>query len=416
MKIEFSEHGIKFEGEIKDQIILQVLEESSKEQALEEAFMELLLLGSRVKDVIQTTATTQLLAKSVEDVQSGLKDLEEEHKEFLRELMEEISGEDSSSTINLVKRLKDWGQEFDRKLALEFDDSNSAGALAKIKEAVDSYIAQRESAIASLLSLQDSNDPFSPRPLKEVFDKTQEVLNKLMERDATKKASRRASKKGTDFESAVYNIIQAIADEYEDLADDPGRQKTVGADGNDEGDITVDYRFDSISNVSGKLVIEAKHHESSKSKPALLQELEKGVSNRVADYGILVTNESGYKLNGGFPFWEDWGNRRAILVLEDDFENLDEDKIRFAYLLAKARIRDIRANLDAETLEMVGEQISTINSSFTRLRQIRSTRTQALTALEEMLTHITFLEDHVGKELEKLHAQITSTAQSVDEF
>lgn len=415
MKLQFSEGGIKFEGELRDAIIVQVLEESSKEQSLEDAFVEILLLGSRVKDVIQTTATTQLLAKSVEDVQARLRGLEDKHQEFLRELMEEISSEESNSDINLIKRLRDWGQEFDRKLALEFDSSNSAGAVAKIKQAVESYISERESAIASLLSLQESSDPFSPRPLKEVFDKTQEVLNKLIERDVTKKASRKTSKKGNDFESAVFNIIQAIADEYADVADDTGRQHLIGVDGNDEGDITVDFRFDSISNVSGRLVLEAKHHEEPKSKPALLKELQKGVSNRKADYGILVTNESGYTLKGGFPFWEDWGNKQAILVVEDDFENIDEDKIRFAYLLAKARVRDIRANLDAETLEMVGEQIATINSSFTRLSWIKSTRTQAASALDEMITHIDYLAANVGKELEKLHSQITSNTKPTSE-
>jgi hypothetical protein len=412
MEVKLSPDRLEFAGEIREPVILQVLHESSKDQSPGEAFLELLMLGSRVKDVIQTTATTQLLAKSVEEVQSGLKGLEEDHKEFLRELMEEISSEDSNSQINLVKRLRDWGQEFDRKLALEFDDSNSQGAVAKIKVAVDSYIAERESAIASLLSLQESSDPFSPRPLKEVYDKTQEVLNKLLEREATKKTARTNTKKGNDFESAVFSIIQAIADEYEDVADDTGRQKLIGADGNDEGDITVEYRFDSISNVTGRLVIEAKHHVSPKSKPSLLQELEKGVSNRAADYGILVTNESGYNLNSSFPFWEDWGNRRAILVLEDDFENLDEDKIRFAYLLAKARVRDIRANLDAETLEMVGEQVATIKSSFARLTQIKSARTQAVSALNDMLSHIEYLETGVGQKLAELHERITSTTKT----
>lgn len=112
MKLEFSGEVIKLEGEIKDPIILQGLQESSKGQSLEDAFMELLLLGSRVKDVIQTTATTQLLAKSVEDVKAGLEQLETNHVDFLRSLMEELSSEDSNSDIALVRRLRDWAQAF----------------------------------------------------------------------------------------------------------------------------------------------------------------------------------------------------------------------------------------------------------------------------------------------------------------
>lgn len=415
LRVEFGNSGIFFEGFTDDSVLVQVLQEAIKEQTPEEAFLEILTLGSRVKDVIQTTATTQLLAKSVEDVQIGLKSLEEGHRDFLIELMEEISDEESNSDINLIRRLKDWSVEFDRKLALEFDSNNSSGVINKIKQAVDSYIAERESAVANLLSLEASSDPLSPRPLKSVYDKTQDILDKLIERDAKKSASRTNSKKGNDFEEAVYNIIQAMSDEYGDVSDNPGQQKAIGADGNDEGDITVEYRFDLISNVSGKLVIEAKHHGAPKSKPKLLEELEKGVSNREADYGILVTNESGYKLTGGFPFWEDWGNRRAILVLEDDFENLSEDKIRFAYLLAKARIRDIQANLDSETLEMVGEQISTIKTSFERIKQIKGVHTTAVGALGEMLNHISYLEINVGQKLKELHDQITKSPDSSEE-
>lgn len=415
MKVTINGGTVRIEGELHDEFLRQVLEESSKDQSVEEAFGEILLLGAKVKEVILTTATTQLLAKSVEDVKAGLEQLETNHGEFLRGLMEELASEDSSSDVALVRRLREWAQAFDRKLETEFDDTNSAGTVAKIKAAVDKHLAQRESELANLLSLTPDPHAMSPRPLKDVFDKTQEILTKLTERDAVKKSSRVKARTGNDFESAVYDVIQSIADEYQDLADDPGRQKLPGVDGNHEGDITVEYRFDSISSISGKLVLEAKFHNSPKSKPSLLLELGKGISNREADYGILVTNESGYKLSGDFPFWEDWGNRRAILVVEDDFENLNEDKIRFAYLLAKARIRDLRANLDADTLEQVVEQIATINKSFAAIRQVKSTHTTASTALAEMVGHIGYLEKHVGEELSSLHSKITRSGNKDSE-
>lgn len=412
--MELSIHGdvLKIQGQIEDAVLVQILTESAKERPIEDAFLEIVLLGAKVKEVIQTTATTQLLAKSVDDVREGLERLETDHEEFLRALLAEISDDSSESEINLMKKLRDWRAEFDEKLHLEFDDKNSESAVAKIKAAVDSYLTKRESAIASLLSLNEPEDSLVPRPLKQVYDKAQAILDKLNEDKGAKKAGRGAAKKGNDFESAVFNIIQSIADDYGDLADDPGRQKAIGVDGNDEGDVTVEYRFDSIHNLVGKLVIEAKHHNSKTSKPKLLGELEKGVSNREGDYGILITNESGYSLDGKFPFWEDWGNRRAILVLEDDHENLDEDKVRFAYLLAKARIKDLKANLDAETLEHVNEQVATIKSNFTRVTHLKGAHTRALSALEEILTDVEYLEKSVGKELERLHKEITGVTDS----
>lgn len=409
MKIEIVGDCLKINGELQDFNLAQLLERRAADQTLEDAFLEIVLLGAKVKEVIQTTATTQILAKTVDEVKESIEKLEENHEVFIRDLMSEISDESSTSDLNLVKKLKDWRLEFDQKLSLEFDDNNNAGTVAKIKLAVDQYLHKRESAIASLLSLTGDSDPLVPRPLKQVYDKAQEILDKLNEDKGKKEGGRTSSKKGNDFETAVFNIIQSIADEYGDLADDPGRQRAIGVDGNDEGDVTVEYRFDSINNTSGRLVIESKHHNSTTAKPRLLTELEKGVSNREGDYGIIVTNESGYSLDGKFPFWEDWGNRRAILVLEDDYEKLDKDKVRFAYLLAKARIRDIKSNLDADTLEHVNEQISTIKKSFERVSHLKGAHTTATGALTDILKDIEYLEKNVGAELARLHKEITQS-------
>ena len=412
MKIEITGNVVKVQGQLDDRVLVQILTERAKGSSVEDAFLEIVMLGAKVKEVIQTTATTQLLAQSVDDVREELEKLETDHEEFLRGLMAEISDESSESELNLMKKLKDWRDDFDEKLDLEFDDKNSEGTVAKIKAAVDAYLAKRESAIASLLSLDAAPDnSLMPRPLKNVYDKAQEILDKLNEDKGSKKSQRGTSKKGTDFESAVFFIIQSIADEYGDLADDVGLQHAIGVDGNDEGDISVQYRFDSINNVSGKLVIEAKHHNKKTSKPSLLAALEKGVSNREGDYGIIVTNESGYSLDGSYPFWEDWGNRRAILVLEDDHEKLDEDKIRFAYLLAKARIKDQKANLDSETLEHVNEQVKTIKDNFARVTHLKAAHTRALSALGEILVDVDFLEKNVGQVLERLHKEITGATK-----
>jgi len=407
MKIEIIGDAVSISGEINDPALAQILLEGSKSIPVEESFIEILMLGTRVKEVIQTTATAQLLAKSVDEVRDELEKLGDDHEQFLRDLMAEISDDSSESEINLMRKLRDWRNEFDEKLDREFDDSNSQGTVAKIKAAVDSYLVKRESSIASLLSLSEPDDPLVPRPLKQLYDKAQAILDKLNEDKGAKKAGGRATKKGNDFESAVFDIFQSIADDYGDLADDPGRQNAMGVDGNNEGDMTVEYRFDSINGVSGKLVVEAKHHNYKTSKSKLLGELEKGVSNREGDYGIIVTNESGYNLGGQFPFWEDWGNRRAILVLENDFQNLDEDKVRFAYLLAKARIKDQKSDLDAETLEHVNEQIKTIQSNFGRITHLKSSHTKAVEALGAIFTDIDFLEKNVGHELARLHKDIS---------
>lgn len=59
--MELSIHGdvLKIQGQIEDAVLVQILTDSAKERPIEDAFLEILLLGAKVKEVIQTTATTQ---------------------------------------------------------------------------------------------------------------------------------------------------------------------------------------------------------------------------------------------------------------------------------------------------------------------------------------------------------------------
>lgn len=412
MKVEITSEGVEIAGVFEGEHLRAVLEEGAKQhESLEDALLEILELGARVKDVVNTTATTQLLAKSVEEVQENLKALGEDHEIFLTNLMKEIVSEDSNSDINLVTKLAEWRKNFDKKLEDDFNAQLSGSIPVKIRSAIDEYLKTRESAIARLLSLDSDPDAAESRPLKQVYDQVSAILERLNFEEGKKKASRSSSKKGTSFETAVYSIVEGIADEFGDLADDCGAQAKPGVDGNNEGDITVDFLFNSLAGVSGRLVIECKHHNGRTAKKSLLQELNAGFSNREGDYGILVTNESGYDLKGEFPYWEDWDSRRGLLVLEDDHTKIDSDKIRFAYLLAKARIRDMKSDIDADTLEKVQERISTITESFKRISQLRGNHTKIGEALNDMNNDINFLNLNVGDELKKLNSLLTSAQE-----
>lgn len=415
MKVEITSNGVEINGIIENEQLRAVLEDGAKQHnSLEDALLEILELGARVKDVVNTTATTQLLSKSVEEVQENLRALGEDHEIFLRDLMKEIISEESNSEINLVTKLADWREDFDRKLEDEFNTQLAGSIPVKIRSAIDDYLKNRESAIARLLSLDPDPDGAESRPLKQVYDQVAAILERLTLDDGKKKAGRSSSKKGTSFETAVYEVVEGLADEFGDLADDCGAQAKPGIDGNNEGDITVDFLFNSLAGVSGRLVIECKHHNGRTAKKSLLQELNAGLSNREGDYGILVTNESGYNLKGEFPYWEDWDSRRGLLILEDDHTKIDPDKIRFAYLLAKVRIRDMKSDIDADTLDKIQERISTITESFKRISQIRGNHTKIGEALVDMNTDINFLNLNVGDELKKLNALLTSSPEIID--
>lgn len=407
IQVKLTETGVSIEGIVEDFQLREVLEEAETAgQPLDETLLELLKLGTQVKEVITTSATTQVLANAVEKVQTGITSIESDHQDFITDLMNQILGEDPTSDLNLVKKLSEWRENFDQKLSDEFSDEVNANTLSKIKAAIDKNLEARDAALASLLSLEESSDPFANRPLKAVADKVQAILDKLNEVKGANDERKKRSKKGNTFEAAVYLVTAAIADELGDIADDTGARALIGVDGNDEGDIVVDFALSSLTGAHGKLVIECKHRIKAASKRVILDELDKGMRNREADYGIMVTNASGYNLTSDFPFWEDLGNKRSILVLDDNFEIVDEKKIRFAYLVAKARVKDMKANPDLDTLTELQAEISTLAEGIGRMTSLKGTHSTASGALVEMTSHINYLETHVVAGLKKLDEKL----------
>jgi hypothetical protein len=399
MKIALTTQGLEIEGIIENSFLESVLRESSQGRSIEEAFLEIIELGAKVRDVIQTSAATQVIQQSVTTVSEKLSALENEHEEFLTQLMAEIRSEDQTSDLSLVAKLTKWRSEFDQKLAQEFNADSSTSIPSKIKTAIDDYLKNRDATLASLLSLTETGDTLENRPLKAVYDQINQLILMNAEAKGEKKGRSRASAKGKSFEAAVFDIVLEISKEFNDIADDVGRQAQIGLDGNDEGDIIVDFDFGAND---GRLVIECKHHGSPKGIRELQTELKKGFSNRGADYGILITNESGYKLGDSHPFWQDWDGSKAILVIEDDLENIDVDKIRFAYLIARARAKDFKSGLSSEAMSMVNEKIGTISTNFGRISAIKGNKTNIESALLDLEGNIKFLEDNVGKELSSL--------------
>ena len=100
MEIELTGNVVKVQGQLDDPVLAQFLSGSLKDSSVEDASLEIVMLGAKVKEVIRTTATTQLLTQSVEKVREGLEKLETVREEFLRDLMAEFS--DESSWVPLV--------------------------------------------------------------------------------------------------------------------------------------------------------------------------------------------------------------------------------------------------------------------------------------------------------------------------
>jgi hypothetical protein len=407
MKVTDLGNAIEISGQLDDLEIVAAIQNTSPGQSLEESLLEILILGSKVKEAVQTTSTAQVIEKSIQKVSSEFEKLEDEHELFIQNLMARILSMDpKDEALSLALKMNSIEEQLKSTFTNEAD---SESVISMVKKSVEGYLQQRESSITKLLSLvpPDLEDPNAQEsPLLRLYNHVGEVLELMGANKAAKEAAKKTSKKGTVFEDLVFAEMQNIADSFGDEADDPGKQKKNGVDGNDEGDITVDFK--SLGRYSGRLVIECKKYLSKKSKRSLLTELDKGISNRLADYGIMVTTESSYELADNHPFWEDFDNRRAVVVLQNENDEIDFNRLRFAFLMAKARIKEIKNHGDEASFQLVAAKLKLLGDHFGRITTLKGNISSISTALSDARSSVEYLDVNITPLLAELEDLLES--------
>jgi hypothetical protein len=401
--MKVTDHGtsIEISGELNDPEIVAAIQNVDAGQGLEESLLEIILLGSKVKAAVQATSTAQVIEKSIQKVSSEFEKLEGDHAVFIEDLMARILSMDpKDQELSLALKMQSVEEELKRVFTNEAD---SESVISLVKKSVENYLQQRESSITKLLSLvpPDLEDPNAQEsPLLRLYNHVGEVLDVLGANKAAKEAAKKTAKKGNVFEDVVFAEIQNIADTFSDEADDPGKQKKTGVDGNDEGDITVDFK--SLGRYSGRLVIECKKYSAKKSKRALLAELDKGISNRSADYGILVTTESSYEISYNHPFWEDFDNRRAVVILQDENDEIDFNRLRFAFFMAKARVKELKNHGDEASFQLISAKLQLLGDHFGRITSLKGNISSMYTALNDANTSVEYLDKNISPLLDEL--------------
>jgi len=396
-----AKNGIELSGTIDNPDLLELLSKIEKEAELPKAIEDLMLLGAKVYTAAQASSTALVLESSVSKVSGELEKLETKHRDFITNLMGKILStddfDDEAKKVSVALKIAAIEKNIRENLVGE---GNSQSVLNLIKESVESYIKDRESSISKLLQLSPAAEGEAEPPLLQVFNEVKGISTALGIKKEVDKVAGKTSTKGKKFENRVFELLQPICDDYNDVADDPGPRRINGSANNHEGDLTVD--FTSLGKESGRLVIECKKFETTKSKNFLLGELDKGMDNRDADYGILVTTEDSYKIEDHHPFWEAFDNRRAILVLQNEDDLIDPERLRFALLLAKSRVRAIKSKLDEATSVLVDQKIRLIQSHFGRIVSLKGSMTQVRENLDDADKHIKYLVDNAGVEIDEL--------------
>ena len=253
-------------------------------------------IGARVLDREQTGANAEFVKTEFE---KASREVQHEFTEHARTIYK--SFEDQFAAV-----FGEQDGQLAKELERRFGDGSAVSVQNRIREALNETLAKSREDLVRQFSSSDERNPladFKTSAMDQIrqaavrSDATQRALlekmaelerqmqalrlekEKLEELDAERE---RGTAKGREFEEAVAEAVDAIALTQGDVAEAVGDQKEATGK---VGDIVV--AIDACNGPArGRIVIEAK--DSRLSKPKALEELDRAIAERSADFAVLV--------------------------------------------------------------------------------------------------------------------------------
>lgn len=267
----------------------------------------------------------ELATVASETVPTTLKD----HSEALNKLLNEHFGSKNTASVQeQLKRLMAQGAQAQREEVV-------AALSAK-----EGPLARLRTELQARLSVIDSRQDHI---VKEVTTLTERIMASA----ALKQERERGTAKGLDFEELVSTSAERFFSPYEDTVLEVGTE--LGADGNKAGDIVAILNPDTTGGRDVRVVIEAKCRKLSAS--ACLKELERAMSNREAEAGVIVFDDPNHAPTKGQSLRIYPGNRVvAVLDRESSSELAMEAACHLARTLALCSLREEPAGVDTQVI------------------------------------------------------------------
>lgn len=385
-------------------------------------FLKIVRFGTETFQFFSTTAAAEKLKAVSLEITQDVGTKKDEIISGIEGIATRLTSENDPGSIN--KLLKDWRTEFSALLSNNFDEKNKESIISKFDSVLRSAGEAQNAAVINKL---DFNVPESAinvlqKNLKDyikseigaistsIGDLKTLIKTDEASKDATAAEKKLQANRGKVFEDQVFEILEDIARSKGDIADNPGPTAKKGLDGNDEGDLTVQIDPSLTGGAPIVFVVECKLRKNRMSDKALYEELDKGISNRGAKVGFIIT-EPKDSANLSSDFFHEGTKGRAILDM--DPLNPDVNALRFAYLWARWEcLKDEAKVLDSNAVKAA---LTTIKISLGTLITAKSNNTKAIGLLDSNASIIEGLEKNVKAEIQTLESLIRAVEEESEE-
>jgi hypothetical protein len=357
---------------VDDETAVRLVRE--REEAGEDAValvLDALEIGARVLDREQTGANADFVKAEFE---KAARELEADFGERARAVTESMA------------------QELERR----FSDGSTDAVQHRVRAAVDEVMAKSREELARQFSADDGRNPLAAfqksaltllkqsadqqdanlRAMHAKMSELEKELQRLRDQEQKQlelaEERERGTAKGRTYEEAVADAIDDLAARQGDDCDAVG---DVMGTTRKTGDIVVGVDA-ARGPARGRVVFEAKNAKLS--KPEAMRELDRGRSEREADYAVLVVPDE-EKLPARTEALREYNGDKLLAVY--DPEDSSPLGLELAYRLARARVLMARGGDEGVDVPAVAETVERALGAMEDVRSIKQKLTGAQTSI-----------------------------------
>jgi len=311
----------------------------------------------------------------------------------------------------LKKELDLPTEELQKQLVIELDKLLMLGALAakagnvglstdyindqvsKMKQKVLDSLQEQFGDLQKITKeLLDPNAPASATNtvVGRILNEVEKIQTKLNIREA----EQGGTKKGFDFEDYCQPILESIAKVFGDTNDKTG--KTQGLI-DDKGDFVY-----TIKDLGSKIVLEMKD-KADINLPYIKEQLDGGMINRGAQYGIFISKKREALPNyvGSFNEYDD---NKLVIALGSELEDeiIHDDLIRIAIGWARSKLKQASGQGSAIDTGKIRIKIDSVTEKMRDLSDVKTKCTSIVNSTKSIHNTIDKVEQAIAKDLEEI--------------
>jgi hypothetical protein len=372
-------------------------------------------IGARVLDREQAGAQADFVRaefeKQAREVETAFAERAQRVGDDLAKQLETVFGADTGHLTKALER--------------HFSDDSAGAVQHRVKAVVDEVTRKGREDLLKQFSSTDGSNPLAEfkqsavrtmseasatqernlralhaqmAELKQELQGLRDEKQKLVELDVERA---RGTAKGRTFEEAVHEALDAIATGQGDDCDAVG---DLMAAAGKTGDVVVAIEA-CRGPARGRIVFEAKN--SRLTKPKAMEELDRALATRAADYAVLVVPSEEKVPAKMLPLREYNGDKLIVTFDPDDGSRIG---LEVAYSLARARVLMSRGGDEGLDTAVLSERLERALGAMDEVRNIKSNLTKASGGIEAAQTLLETLEVRVRGHLAEIETLLAGAA------